>query len=323
MRSANTREFAASPSRAPRRRGSLCSGRRAAAEGRGGAAATPTPVPALPDRPRGTDLILRELASGQELNVGNVADFTFSKDGSLLAWTIDAQDKVGNGLQLRDMGRGTVAVLDSGNASYERPAWTEKGDGLSVLKGSDDRALRDKRYVVLGFTGFGTGAPQKASYDPASDKAFPAGMTISPNRTPQWTEDLQALTFGIHVPRPRDTSTAGGGETDDNATPRDSDDAARPAAAPETQPRRKGRSRPVALARQAPAVAAGSAGGRRSLLQLPRRVPRAAEDVHPPRRRRSADGQYCAEAEVRDRPGRPRVPSCSATSTAAASRTST
>ena len=210
-----------------------------AAEGRGGAAATPTPVPGLPDRPRGTDLILRELASGQELNIGNVADFTFSKDGSLLAWTIDAQDKVGNGLQLRDMSRGTVAVLDSGNASYERPAWTEKGDGLSVLKGSDDRALRDKRYVVLGFTGFGTGAPQKASYDPASDKAFPAGMTISPNRAPQWTEDLQALTFGIHIPRPRDTSTAGGGEADDNATPRDTDDAARPAAAPDTNPDEK------------------------------------------------------------------------------------
>ena len=58
---------------------------------------------AASDRPRGTDLILRELASGQELSVGNVADFTFSKDGNLLAWTIDAQDKIGNGVQLRDM----------------------------------------------------------------------------------------------------------------------------------------------------------------------------------------------------------------------------
>jgi dipeptidyl aminopeptidase/acylaminoacyl peptidase len=210
-----------------------------AAEGRGGAAATPTPVPGLPDRPRGSDLILRELASGQELNVGNVADFTFSKDGGLLAWTIDAQDKVGNGLQLRDMSRGTVAVLDSGNASYERPAWTEKGDGLSVLKGSDDRALRDKRYVVLGFTGFGAGAPQKTAYDPASDKTFPAGMAVSSNRTPQWTEDLQALTFGIHIPRPRDPSAPGGSDTDDPAAPRDGDDGARPAPTPEANPDEK------------------------------------------------------------------------------------
>src|SRR4029453_18093741 len=106
---------------------------------------------------------------------------------------IDAQDKVGNGLQLRDMAKGTVSVLDSGAASYERVSWTEKGDGLSVLKGTDDRMLRDKLYAVLGFTGFGAGAPQKVTFDPGHDKTFPAGMTISPNRSPQWTDDLQAL----------------------------------------------------------------------------------------------------------------------------------
>ena len=200
-----------------------------AAEGRGAAAGGVAPVGAArtpPDRPRGTDLILRELASGQELNVGNVADFAFSKGGNLLAWTIDAQDKVGNGLQLRDMVRGTVAVLDNGNASYERVVWTEKGDGLSVLKGTDDRALRDKRYALLGFSGFGAGAPTKVVYDPAADKTFPDGMTISPNRNPQWTEDLQALTFGIHTPRKRD-------DTADAADPdasRDGDDAPRPPA---------------------------------------------------------------------------------------------
>jgi len=158
---------------------------------------TPAPVGAggtAPDRPRGSDVILRELATGQELNVGNVADFTFSKDGRYLAWTIDAQDKVGNGIQLRDMSRGTVTVLDSGAAAYERPTWTEKGDGLAVLKGADDKALRDKLYAVVGFTGFGPGTPQKTSFDPASDKSFPAGMTISPNRDPRWTQDLQACT---------------------------------------------------------------------------------------------------------------------------------
>ena len=112
----------------------------------------------MPDRPRGTDLILRELASGQELNVGNVADFAFSKDGSLLAWTIDAQDKIGNGVQLRDMSRGTVAVLDSGNASYERPAWTEKGDGLSVLKGNDDRTCATS---ATSFSGSPASAPAR------------------------------------------------------------------------------------------------------------------------------------------------------------------
>ncbi len=203
-----------------------------AAEGRGAGAGGGAPAPggaagAAPDRPRGTDLILRELASGQELSVGNVADFTFSKDGNLLAWAIDAQDKIGNGVQLRDMTRGTVAVLDSGTATYERLVWTEKGDGLSLLKGSDDRALRDKRYAVLGFTGLGAGAPQKVAYDPDTDKSFPAGMTISPNRNPQWTDDLQALTFGIHTPRKRD-GAADTPEGDAGGAPPQGDDAPRP-----------------------------------------------------------------------------------------------
>src|SRR6185295_16717149 len=108
---------------------------------------------AATEQAKGTDLILRELSSGQEINVGNVAEFAFTKDGKFLATAIDAQDKVGNGIQLRDMSSGAVSVLDSGAASYERLNWTEKGDGLTVLKGTDDRALRDKVYSVIGFTG--------------------------------------------------------------------------------------------------------------------------------------------------------------------------
>ena len=87
------------------------------AGGQGAGPAAAGAAGAANDRPRGTDLILRELATNQELNIGNVADFSFSRDGRALAWTIDAQDKVGNGVQVRDMTRGTVAVLDSGSAS--------------------------------------------------------------------------------------------------------------------------------------------------------------------------------------------------------------
>ena len=97
----------------------------------------------------------------------------------------------------------------------------------SVLKGTDDRALRDKRYAVLGFTGLGAGAPQKVAYDPDTDKSFPAGMTISPNRNPQWTDDLQALTFGIHTPRKRD-GAADTPEGDAGGAPPQGDDAPRP-----------------------------------------------------------------------------------------------
>jgi dipeptidyl aminopeptidase/acylaminoacyl peptidase len=177
-----------------------------AAGGRGAAAGAGNG--ATPDRPRGTDLLLRDLATGAELNVGNVSEFSFRKDGRLLALAIDAQDKAGNGLQLRDMTTGVVTPLDSGTASYERISWSDKGDAIAVLKGTDDKAYRDKLYAVVGVTDLTSPAPKRVTFDPAADTSVAKGFSISPNRAPQWTDDLQALIFGLYEPRKKDISDA-------------------------------------------------------------------------------------------------------------------
>jgi dipeptidyl aminopeptidase/acylaminoacyl peptidase len=176
-----------------------------------GAGAAPAAPPAggpggpADSRPRGTDLILRDLASGGELNVGNVSEFAFSQDGKFLASAIDAADKVGNGVQLRNMLTGTVSSLDADSANYERLSWTEKGDGLTFLKGKEDRAYTDKNYSIIGFTGFAGGVPTKAEFDPTKDATFPKGFWISGNRAATWNEKLDAFVFGIQEPRKRTT----------------------------------------------------------------------------------------------------------------------
>jgi dienelactone hydrolase len=150
------------------------------------------------DKWTGSDLLLRELATGQEVNIGNVAEFAFDKAGARLALLIDAQGMAGNGLQLRDMAKGTVVSLDNDKALYKSLAWTEKGEALAVLKGKEDKAYEDKLWSVLAFDGFGGAkGPRKIAYDPAADKAFPEGMTASPNRSPAWTESFDAILFGI------------------------------------------------------------------------------------------------------------------------------
>lgn len=155
-----------------------------------------------PDKATGSDLILRELSTGNELNVGNVADYAFTKKGDWLAWTIDANEKSGNGVQARNMDSGAVLPLDSDKALYKGLNWTEKGDGLAAVKGVEDKGYEDKLYSVVAFSGFDSGRPTKVTYDPhkagGEDKSFPAGMTVSPNRPPTWTEDLTAVLFGIH-----------------------------------------------------------------------------------------------------------------------------
>ncbi|MDH4257278.1 MAG: prolyl oligopeptidase family serine peptidase [Candidatus Aminicenantes bacterium] len=146
----------------------------------------------------GSDMILHELATSKELNIGNVSEFAFDKKGIWLAWIVDAEEMSGNGIQLRNMQTGVVVSLDNDKAVYKRLSWTEEGDGLSVLKGKEDEDYEDKLYSVIGFTNFSKGSPQKIVYDPKEDKNFPEDMTISPNRTPEWTEDFSGILFGIH-----------------------------------------------------------------------------------------------------------------------------
>src|SRR4029079_19528975 len=93
----------------------------------------------------------------------------------------------------------------------ERLTWTEKGDGLTVLKGKEDRAFTDKMYAVVGFTGFGGGQPKKVMFDPANDPSCPKGYSISGDRAATWNEQMDAFVFGIHEPRKR-TTPAGRGQ---------------------------------------------------------------------------------------------------------------
>jgi dipeptidyl aminopeptidase/acylaminoacyl peptidase len=150
------------------------------------------------DRPRGSDLLLHELGNGTQLSIGNVSEYAFDKSGRRLVWLIDTEGKVGNGVQLRDMETGIVRVLESDEAAYRSLNWTEEGDGLAVLKGVDDEDYEEPLYSVVGFKDFGGRGPTKIVYNPHEDPSFPEGMTISPSRTPEWTEPLDAILFGIH-----------------------------------------------------------------------------------------------------------------------------
>jgi dienelactone hydrolase len=163
---------------------------------------------------RGGDLLLRELATGKELLLGNVAEFAFDKKGDFLALVIDAQGQIGNGVQLRNMKTGLLVQLDSGKASYQGLSWTEKGDAFSVLKGVEDKAYKDKFHTVLAFTNLTSPSPTQIVYDPAKDTSFPKGMTISSSRTPFLAEDLGAVFFGIHTPQKADPADAAKGKLD-------------------------------------------------------------------------------------------------------------
>lgn len=168
-----------------------------------------------PDRPSGSDLLLYEFSTGNELNLGNVSEFAFDKPGDWLAWLVDAQDKAGNGIELRNMATGAVQALDHAQAVYKSLTWNEKGTGLAAVRGMDDKGFEDKLYSLVAFRDFAaSGWPSKVVYDPKDDKSFPSGMTIGSTRNPSWRDDFSAVTFGIHEVKAKKAKDAEG-ETKD------------------------------------------------------------------------------------------------------------
>jgi dipeptidyl aminopeptidase/acylaminoacyl peptidase len=148
-------------------------------------------------RDAGADMLLHELGTGTVLNVGNVAEFAFDRSGQWLAYTIDARERIGNGVHLRNMSTDVVRVLESERALYRRLAWADTAATLAVLRGVPDTVAKDTSFVVVGFAQVAAAQPRRVLYVAADSTGMPAGMRVSPDRSPRWTEDQSALLFGI------------------------------------------------------------------------------------------------------------------------------
>ena len=159
-----------------------------------------TPRPPAQDNKagKGTDLLLVNPRKGNTFNLGNVSEYAFDKKGNWLAWLTDAYGKAGNGLQLRNMRTGEIISPESDKASYRHLNWTREGDGLATVKGKEDEDFTDDVWTVIGLRRFEKGNPEMVLYNPHEDPSFPDEMTISPNYSPRWSENLNTLLFGIH-----------------------------------------------------------------------------------------------------------------------------
>jgi len=158
------------------------------------------------------DLILYGLTNAATINVGNVSEFGFDRMGNFLAYTIDARDQIGNGIQLRELRTDVVRVLDSEQALYRRLAWVDSGNAFAVLRGKPDTVTKDTLFAVIAVTGVGTSAQKKVAFDPAGRTDFPAGMKVAAERAPRISEDYSTVFFGIkeaRKPEPRPATIAG------------------------------------------------------------------------------------------------------------------
>ena len=157
--------------------------------GRGGAAA--------PTGPSGADLVVRDMSAGTIRNIGNVNQFEFDDSGKLLAYTVDAPDRLGNGIYLFDPKSGESRALNTAQADFDQLTWGGDSGNLAVLRGDKVRGMKQKENVVLAWLGAGSGEPKAIVYDPSKDASFPKGMVVSEYAAPRWSKDASRIFVGV------------------------------------------------------------------------------------------------------------------------------
>jgi dipeptidyl aminopeptidase/acylaminoacyl peptidase len=158
----------------------------------------------------GADLILRELGSGISQNIGNVSLYDFDDAGKMLAYTVDAADRIGNGVYVIDLATSQSKVLSSAAADYDDLTWGEKGASLAALKGDKKKESLHRDNALLVWKDVATSKPTAIEYDPSKDAAFPKGYVLSEMATPRWARDGSRIYLGIKE-QEADPSTPGAG----------------------------------------------------------------------------------------------------------------
>ena len=152
--------------------------------------------------PRGLDVILLDLRTGRHLLLGSVADIAFNRTGELLAFTADSAVKDANGVFVFDSRTGRISALDNDAKGYSRLAWSDEGNSLAVLKGSDVEKMRERDNVLVAIFDVAAALKDGASVAPvvfeaAKAEGFPKGWVISDRAALAWSEDAKRVFFGI------------------------------------------------------------------------------------------------------------------------------
>ena len=150
------------------------------------------------DEAPGTTLIVRDLASGRDISFGNVSGFAWqdAPRSHLLAMTISAAGKSGNGVHLYDPATGVLRVLESSPTTYTGLVWRKDSADLVVLRTKTDDGREGATHVVLAWTGLDAAGRPRA-YDPTADTTFPVGLRTVSFRRLSWSDDGQVVFLGV------------------------------------------------------------------------------------------------------------------------------
>ncbi|MFP8489969.1 alpha/beta hydrolase family protein [Gracilimonas sp. Q87] len=158
----------------------------------------------------GTDIVIRNLNTGTNQLMGNVSDFRFNDAGTHLAVVIDANEKLGNGVQLLNLSTNSISVLDSDTEAYKGLTWHEEKSALAFMKTTSDTVHTGDSHIVFAYPDVTKPSAQKV-FDHTQNNALPEDFKVVEHAGIEWAEDAETVFFGIkewelEKEEPKDTS---------------------------------------------------------------------------------------------------------------------
>lgn len=146
---------------------------------------------------KGSDLVIRSLTTAQEYNFGNVAEYSWKDDSSLIAMVIDADGKAGNGLQLFNPETGLLKVLDGKEAIYSGLRWREDSDDLAVFRSFENELYEDESQHVLVWKNVSSKKSTSAVLDQKMISGFPEHHKVITSRSLTWSDNGDLIFLAI------------------------------------------------------------------------------------------------------------------------------
>ena len=120
----------------------------------------------------GSDLILRNLVSGQDITMPLVSDFEWTRDGSWIAYGVSSPKAEEDGAFARQMSDGAVRTLLKGKGNYKGFGFDEDGRQLAFLS---DQADYDKDVAPYRLYYWKTADATATELVAATTRGMPAG----------------------------------------------------------------------------------------------------------------------------------------------------
>jgi hypothetical protein len=147
------------------------------------------------DRPVGTTLVLRNLTSGNDLEIAHVVSYVIDEPSRYLAYDVASPDGSTNGIYVRSLGDGelTERKLHGAMAGrYSHLLWAEESSRLAFVAAVDDDQFEPGPADVWTWDGGAAAKPRQL----AASADAPEGWRIPSENTLSWSRDGDRLFFG-------------------------------------------------------------------------------------------------------------------------------